>query len=137
MIGPNTTSGYSQDALDAQVALQADGFQAAIWVKSGEVFDPVQGKVTKPAVWGVIDCYAVYGGGATGLYPGVSVTTDQKTLSRKVKKEMYIDAVSLGTVIPQPDDLFQDELGFLLEITRVDCINPGGVAVLWKLQVSK
>ena len=118
-------------------ALRDNGFQAAIWVKGDEVFDPVQGIVTSPGVWGVNPCYAVYGGGMTGLYPGVFTKTDPKTLSRIHKKEMYLDAASLGNLEVRPDDLFQDENGNLFEILQSWAINPGGYNIAWRLMVGK
>jgi hypothetical protein len=119
----------------ASPLIQEYGFQGSVWVKSAEVFDPVAGAITSPAVWGQNPCFAVYGGGKTGKYPGVAIKTDPKTLTRVRTKEMFADAVALGTVVPAPDDLFEDEQGNLFEIMEVEMTNPGGVTLLYNLTV--
>jgi hypothetical protein len=116
--------------------LQQFGFKCAVQVKSGEVFDPVQGIITTPATWFVFPAYGVYGGGNTGKSSGNTKSTDGNTLARVVKKEVYLDA-SVLTIAPSPDDLFQDENGDTFEILSVQDTNPGGVTVLWKLIVAR
>lgn len=111
------------------------GFPCFVWVKAGEVFDPVTGTVTSPAVYGINPTFAIYGGGKTGKYPGVTLSNDaNKTLGRLKKKTIYMEASILG-IVPAPEDLFQDETGGLLEILTVEAYNPGGVYLLWLLTV--
>lgn len=109
--------------------LQQYGFPCAVWVKSGEVFDEISGTVTTPALYGVNPTFAIYGGGKSGKYPGVSINNDGKTLGRLRKKDVYVEASLLG-IIPSPEDLFEDETGTLLEILSVEIYNPGGVTIL-------
>lgn len=119
----------------ASPLLQKYGFPCSVLVKSGEVFDPVQGIVTQAAVYGSNPTVGLYGGGMTYKYPGVKVTTDPKTLTRVRTKSALVDASLLGTVVPAPDDLFLDENGNLAEILIVAVINPGGVPIMYDLTV--
>lgn len=118
-----------RDGIATQM-IQQYGFACSIWVKSNEVFDEVAGTVTTPALYGVNPAFAIYGGGKSGKYPGVSVSNDaNKTLGRLRKKDVYVEASVLG-IVPAPEDLFQDETGTLLEILSVEIYNPGGVTIL-------
>jgi hypothetical protein len=111
------------------------GFPCQVWVKNDEVFDPVTGTISSPAVYGINPTFAIYGGGKSGKYPGVSFGNDaNKTLGRITKKTVYMEASVLG-IVPAPQDLFFDETGTLLEILTVEGYNPGGVYILWILSV--
>lgn len=119
----------------ASPLIQRYGFPCAIWVKSGEVFDQVSGTISQAAVYGVNPTFALYGGGKSGKYPGVTTSNDTgKTLGRLKKKQVFVEASVLG-IIPAPEDLFEDETGLLLEILTVEATNPGGLNVMWNLSV--
>jgi hypothetical protein len=130
-------SGFYANLRDttALQAIKQYGFSCAVWVKNAEVFDPVTGTITSPAVYGVNPTFAIYGGGKSGKYPGVVVANDAgKTLGRITKKTVYMEASVLG-IVPGPQDLFFDEFGTLLEILTVEGYNPGGLVLMWILTV--
>lgn len=129
-------TGFYANLRDTTVlnSIRQYGFPCQVWVKSQEVFDPVSGTVTSPAVYGVNPTFAIYGGGKSGKYPGVVINTSDKTLERVRKKQLFVEASVLG-IVPAPQDLFFDETGSLLEILTVEATNPGGVTVLWNLVV--
>lgn len=119
----------------ASPLIQRYGFPCAIWVKSNEVFDNISGTISQAAVYGINPTFAIYGGGKSGKYPGVSTTNEgNKTLGRMKKKSIFVESSILG-IVPAPEDLFQDESGLLLEILTVEATNPGGVNLLWNLTV--
>ena len=112
--------------------LQKYGFQAGIQVQTGDTYDPISGMVTNTPTWMVFPCVALYGEGRSG--GGVSTSNSGNTLTRKVKKTVWLDATQL-TITPVPTDLFQDENGTTLEILSVDPVNPGGIVIMWKIEV--
>lgn len=105
------------------------GYDCAIQVKVGEVFDPVTGLVTQPATYMVFPAYGLND-------PAGSTTREAKNLARLKAQNVYLDA-SLLTIAPNPDDLFQDANGALKEIIKVESIDPGGLVMLWKITVKQ
>jgi hypothetical protein len=112
------------------------GFKAAVMEKSAsESFDPIAGIVTNTQ-WVAHPCYALYGGGRSGRYPGVQYDRETGNLVRKTTEDIYLDASTLD-ITPTPDHRFRDENGAIREIVGSQAINPGGVVVLWRATVKK
>ena len=131
---PLDASGFYANLRDGVTLslLKKYGFQAAIQVKTGEVYDPTTGTITTPAQWTVFPCWAIYGGASSGSQQ----SNDSKSLTRVIKKDAYLDASTLS-IIPTPDDLFQDENGNTFDILTVAATDPGGVTVLWQITMVK